>query len=62
MPASFHRSYILRLWVEGADSDHPILRWSIEDPTTGQRRGFISLEELMAYLRDEVTPLMDISS
>jgi hypothetical protein len=62
MPPTPHRSYILRLWIEAPESDHPTPRWSLEDPATGQRRGFASLEALMDYLREEVAPLTDLCS
>lgn len=45
------RSYLLRLW----SADQPgSFNWqaSLEDPETGERIGFASLEELFAYLMD----------
>jgi hypothetical protein len=61
MPPTPHRSYILRLWIESPESNHPTLRWSLENPVTGQRRGFASLEALMDYLYEEVAPLSENS-
>jgi len=52
-----YRAYLLRFWQER--SEPPALpgvwRFSLEDPHTGQRRGFGSLEALVAALRSEVT-------
>jgi hypothetical protein len=45
-------AYMLRLWqVEGEDG--AVWRASLEDAHTGERRGFASLEELVAWLREE---------
>ena len=47
-----YRSYLLRLWsVE--NTDH---RWraSLEDPRTGRRIGFATLEQLFAFLMEQV--------
>ena len=51
-----YRAYILRLWQERPVSPaHPaVWRFSVEDPRTGQRRGFGSLEGLVAYLRTQM--------
>ena len=45
------RSYLLRLWGTGESGSFD---WqaSLEDPETGERIGFSSLEELFAYLMD----------
>ena len=46
-------SYLLRLWkVEGGEGGG--WRASIEDPHTGEQRGFASLEALFAFLREQV--------
>ena len=46
-------SYLLRLWqVDGAGS--PIWRASLEDPRTGERRGFADLESLVAFLKAQI--------
>jgi hypothetical protein len=50
-----YRVYVLRSWQEG----HPscgapaVWRFSLEDPTTRQRRGFADLESLMRFLAAE---------
>jgi hypothetical protein len=47
-----YHSYLLRLWwVE--DGGTTVLRILIEDPITGQRTGFSSLEDLVAFLCKE---------
>jgi hypothetical protein len=45
-----YRSYLLRLWCEAPDR-----RWraSLEDPQTGKRIGFASLEQLFAFLMEQ---------
>jgi hypothetical protein len=47
-----YRSYLLRLWCEETLEQ----RWqaSLEDPHTGKRIGFASLEQLFAFLMDQV--------
>lgn len=47
-------SYLLRLWR----SETSDLGWraSLEDPRTGERVGFATLEQLFAYLMDKVEP------
>ena len=42
-------SYLLRLWQSSA-GDKTTWRASLEDPMTGERRGFDSLETLLAFL------------
>jgi hypothetical protein len=44
-----YRVYVLRLWC---NREQPRRRWrcSLEDPATGQRRGFASPEGLAGYL------------
>ena len=48
--------YVLRFWEER--SRHPdrpgVWRFSLEDPRTGERRGFASLEAVVAFLRGQV--------
>lgn len=49
-----YRSYMLRLWAvkqPQGESWHA----SLEDPHSGERMGFACLEELFAYLIDQVT-------
>jgi hypothetical protein len=43
---------MLRLW-QVRDDDELLWRASLEDPHTGTRRGFASLEMLVAFLREE---------
>jgi hypothetical protein len=45
-----YKSYLLRLWqVTGAGK--PVWRASLEEPHTGLRHGFASLEQLLAFLK-----------
>ena len=41
-----YHSYLLRCWSEGPGT----WRFSVEDPHTGERRGFIELAALVAFL------------
>jgi hypothetical protein len=52
---SSYRIYVLRSWQEGGPpSEGPVVqRFSLEDPTTRQRRGFASLEALTCFLAAE---------
>lgn len=46
-----YMAYLLRLWLAG-DGDQPEWRASLEDPGTGEVRGFSDLEEMVSYLRE----------
>ena len=50
--ASYH-SYMLRLWRTDRDLASS-WRASLEDPRSGQRLGFASLEQLFAYLMEHL--------
>jgi len=52
-----YQAYMLRLWQERpASSERPaVWRFSLEDPHTGKRRGFASLEELVTFLQRQLT-------
>ena len=50
-------SYLLRLWRTSKESPW---RASLEDPQTGERRGFGSLEALFAFLREQTLPAPDL--
>ena len=56
-----YRSYLLTFWEErGRDPQTPVVwRFSLEDPRTGQRRGFSGLEEVMAFLQTELVGNQD---
>ena len=45
-------SYLLRIWQEN-DREAPIWRASLEDPQSGERKGFLSLDALVAYILDQ---------
>ena len=50
-----YRSYLLRFWEElGESQAAAVWRFSLEDPLTGQRHGFASLEALTAWLKAEL--------
>ena len=52
-----YRAYLLTLWEErGRDPDAPVVwRFSLENPRTGERRGFADLEALVAALQREMS-------
>ena len=51
-----YRSYLLTFWEERSQGPaaSAVWRFSLEDPRSGQRRGFASLEALTAALEEEV--------
>jgi hypothetical protein len=51
-PQKKYRSYLLRLWCE--ETVDPCWQASLEDPHTGKRIGFASLEQLFTFLMDQV--------
>jgi hypothetical protein len=48
-------SYLLRVWLVG-NSHTPQWRASLEDPFSGERNGFASLEALFGYLHQQIGP------
>ena len=52
-----YRSYLLTFWEERSQDPaaSAVWRFRLEDPRTGQRRGFADLEALMAALEQEAT-------
>ena len=48
-----YRSYLLRLWW-ATDEDEVTLRIYVENPLTGERRGFSDLEELNTFLSEDI--------
>lgn len=50
-----YRAYLLRFWEErGRAEGEGAWRLSLEDPHTGERRGFGDLEALVDWLRAEM--------
>lgn len=51
-----YRSFLITMWQERSqDTDVSVVwRFRMEDPHTGQRRGFADLEALMAALQQEM--------
>ena len=49
------RSYILRLWCE-SEPQAGNWRASLEDPSTGERFGFASLEQLFVFIMERTEP------
>ena len=50
-----YQAYLLRLWLAG-DDDAAVWRASLEDPRTGERRGFADVESLLAFLSEMYRP------
>ena len=52
-PPRYH-AYLLRFWEERlqAEGDTVIWRFSLEDASSGERRGFASLEGLLVFLQE----------
>jgi hypothetical protein len=50
-----YRSYILRCWEAPADGQQgDRLRFSLEDPSTGEHRGFVSIQALTKFLQSSL--------
>lgn len=52
-----YQTYLLRCWQERSQQEEEVVvvwRFSLENPHTGRRRGFASLEALLASLRTEL--------
>lgn len=45
--------YLMRLWIDS--EGETTWRFSLEDPHTGARRGFATLDELVIFLQRETT-------
>ncbi len=45
-----YRAYLLRCWADAPGG----WRFSMEDPHTGERRGFADLASLMTFIQDTV--------
>ncbi|HMP41265.1 MAG TPA: hypothetical protein PKA05_12845 [Roseiflexaceae bacterium] len=57
---SRYRSYLLRFWEErGHTREQVAWRFSLENPLTGERHGFVTLEALMQFLQAELVPVDD---
>ena len=50
-----YQAYLLRLWLAG-DDDAAVWRASLEDPRTGERRGFADVDGLLAFLSETYRP------
>ena len=49
--AATYQVYVIRCWQEQAIP--PVWRFSLEDPNTGNQRGFSCLPELVVFLESE---------
>ena len=51
-----YRAYLLRCWAERGQDGTGAVHWrcSLEDPHTGERRGFADLAALLAFLDAEL--------
>lgn len=48
-----YRTFLLSLWAEAESA--PNWRCSLENPHTGERKGFKSVEELATFLQEWIT-------
>jgi hypothetical protein len=48
-----YQSYLLRLWVDDINGKQA-WRISLENPFSGERRGFASLKDLCTYLKKKM--------
>ncbi len=53
---SRYRAYLLRCWQERGrrETEPPLWRFSLEDPHTGRRHGFATLEAVVEALQQEL--------
>jgi hypothetical protein len=65
-PTAYYHSYLLRIWRDDSSADESsnslLWRASVESVQTGERRAFISLSHLFAYLEDELSNSNDLAS
>jgi rRNA maturation protein Nop10 len=61
-PAPRYRAWMLRCWEVAGDASIGPMPWqfSLEDPHTRERRGFASMESLVAFLLDELASGRDL--
>ncbi len=53
MPEPKYHSYLIRLWQE----DNQTWRFVLLDLIKGQQRGFVDMEQLLLFLKDQVDAL-----
>ena len=49
-----YRSFLLRLWEVDVEKRRA-WRFSVEDPVTGERKGFANIAKLMSFLMEEIS-------
>jgi hypothetical protein len=49
-----YRAYLLRLW-QASSNDHTVWRASLENPHTGERHAFATLDALFVFLGAETS-------
>jgi hypothetical protein len=56
--SSRYKSFLLTIWEERSKDPRTETSWrfSLEDPHSGKRRGFSSLQALVEALREEIDP------
>jgi hypothetical protein len=53
-----YRSFLLRLWRVQVDGKF-VWRASLENPFTGERKGFANLSQLVVHLESQVSDIAD---
>lgn len=54
-----YRAYLLRLW-QMRSGGRLVWRASLEDPHTGERRGFASFKQLVAFLDEQTSGATEV--
>ena len=55
----YYLSFLLRLWrVSG--KEQTVWRASLENPATGEQQAFVSLDDVVDYLRRETAALINV--
>jgi len=49
--SSLYQSFLLRIW---RDDEHTPWRLQLEDPHTGERRGFATLQQMVEFLGQQM--------
>lgn len=53
-----YRSYLLRFW-RAREGEHDVWRASLQDPQSGERLSFATLDALFAYLQERLEESSD---
>lgn len=51
-----YRAFVLRTWQESSQGAAGIWRYSLEDPHSGERYGFATIDALVEFLQSQTVP------